>query len=296
MKRVLFAILLGLWASTALSQPVSHDFALPGEEGGVWRRHLISVPLRPDLEDVGNSRGYRSDAVCESLELHDPVSYDFEPDGRIDTADLLCTLWTDFPRLASEAIGGAGIFIVQSIDEDSCLWEPHGIHSNDHFEIWLGEPTRLTEPVEVGFFVSNTQFEASDNLVTLFGEHDPSHVRTFRDASDCNRTLLALPYNTRWTTSWEVFCGEEGVDWLDEDGDGRPDTCTGGLYPGDEPDAGLYSLQRWDSDEGRWIPSVVSQWFGFLLFPTESFDLVRGEAYLLSWSTGRPNDVVIPTE
>ena len=68
----------------------------------------------------------------------------------------------------------------------------------------------------------------------LVGASDPAApdivVRSSRGG--CRRTArLALPSPAlQWRRADELLCGEEGVDWTDVGGDGRPEICEGGLF------------------------------------------------------------------
>lgn len=49
---------------------------------------------------------------------------------------------------------------------------------------------------------------------------------------DLNVMSIALPWGTEHRHAAELGCGREGIDWVDFDGDGDPDTCPEGLFAG----------------------------------------------------------------
>ncbi|MEM7245046.1 MAG: hypothetical protein AAF533_06860 [Acidobacteriota bacterium] len=274
----------------AAAQPVSVDLELTAEVEGPSRNfHFIGLPLIPDLEDVGDERGFPH-PPCRSL---DPAG--FEGDGVITLGDLVCTLWSDLPTLPDPT--GGEYFSVQVINEDDCSFTAQVLARSVLGTVFVAASGQVLEPpVDYGFLAQVTQATPSRNAVTLFGDHDPSYPgRSFPDAEDCGRSLISIPYDSLYRSSHDIFCGVEGVDWDDGDGDGNPDSCEVGIYP-DDPAAGPYVLMVYRSDSALWEVAVVTRWNGILLFPTPPLELRRGEAYLLQWSTGRPNDLVVPTE
>jgi hypothetical protein len=52
--------------------------------------------------------------------------------------------------------------------------------------------------------------------------------------------VLGLTPGSRWLRGFELLCGEEGADWFDDDGDGRPDDCGRDLDGDGSRDTGLW--------------------------------------------------------
>ena len=111
------------------------------------------------------------------------------------------------------------------------------------------------------------------------------------------RELISLPYHVTYTTSYEILCGLEGVDWVDDDADGRPDTCWDDRNANGRRDPGEGLTGVFDGSaaitvyypdmfpELNGITSHTAAWtLGRLRFTGTPFSLLAGEAYMLMLS------------
>ena len=88
-----------------------------------------------------------------------------------------------------------------------------------------------------------------------------------------------------YTRSFEILCGLEGVDWVDANADGRPDTCTRGIFDGTR----AMTVSRFDNTE--LIGAAVSHTVTLvpvvgLRFTGTPYDLVPGDAYTAQLTSG----------
>jgi len=77
-----------------------------------------------------------------------------------------------------------------------------------------------------------------DSDIVIVGASGSRHDGTRIDlGSGCANGVLtsehvSSPYGVDWRTSDDLLCGLEGRDWFDGNRDGRPDTCTQGIFDG----------------------------------------------------------------
>jgi hypothetical protein len=176
---------------------------------------------------------------------------------------------------------------IQHQNETSCLFE--GL-----IMLKLGPSVRisgafteeLTTPAnrEVGYFVN--AFKAApdpdlENRAVIVGSHDPSWAGKMIERT-CPLAVLSLPYHTMYRTAAEVLCGLEGIDWVDDNMDGKPDTCDQGLY---DPVSGVGATVQ------TLVNGVGGQGYqafnpGTLLFVGTNFDLTPGDGYVFNMNDG----------
>lgn len=118
----------------------------------------------------------------------------------------------------------------------------------------------------------------------------------------CSRDYISVPYHTMYQKAAEVFCGLEGTDWNDANGDGKPDTCTNGIF--DATSKKRVALTTFDNVIGNnefpntdnsFITYTVEIPFGTaLVFQGSNFSLAPGEAYLVNLTAGYQPRVFLP--
>ena len=158
---------------------------------------------------------------------------------------------------------------------------------------------------------------AQDTTTTLVGSHDDSYAgpseadlkgvepyETFwgtppGPSARTNITVLPVPYHVRWSSAYELLCGERGVDWQDADADTLPDACGTDLDGDGTKDTGLWgggvvmdqrlSLWVWDLPRG----ATLSCWRN----PFRFDELCNGADATLDPSLGftlQPNSYAVP--
>lgn len=154
----------------------------------------------------------------------------------------------------------------------------------------LGPDTPL--PGHGGIMVAFSE----DTTVTIVGSGDPSAPgiteEELRDRFLYGGAagVLPVPPHARWDGAYELLCGEQGVDWQDDDLDGRPDTACGRDTDGDgAPDTGLWAGEHTVGVSGyadgractlRAHAQVAEDIFGQFVIFGSSFPLVPGYGVL----------------
>jgi hypothetical protein len=135
--------------------------------------------------------------------------------------------------------------------------------------------------------------------VRLVGADEPADAgwleRDVEPGDPGGVAVLGLTPSARWLRGFELLCGEEGTDWFDEDGNGRPDDCGRDLDGDGSRDTGLWGsgepwrtlgLYRIDARTGLADGGVTAQLTPFdpLLIVTGGlgFTLRRGEGVVPS--------------
>lgn len=230
---------------------------------GEQNLYLVSFPLFNGLGDVSDGAG------CSA------------GDGLIDANDALCDLATD-----RDSSAGGALMTIQRLNEATCLFEGRTLLKVGPGFTFIGAFTEeLTTATnrEVGYFV-NVNKNAADpdleNRAVIVGSHDPSWAGKMI-TNDCPFTVLNLPYHTMYRTANEILCGLEGVDWVDADMNGNPDSCDNGLY---DPVSGV-SVTTQAFDNGFFGRSAFNGG-GNVIFIGTNFDLTPGDAYLFNMNSG----------
>lgn len=240
--------------------------------------YLLSFSLFNGLGDVGATT-VPSGNHC----VGDPGSA-AAPDGVVDSFDALCDLWTD------RTINGS--FAFNRFDRDTCQFQTT-FGSKGPFGVTFGGVAfNLERDAGMWITVSSTAPTLPTNRAVVVGSHDPSYTgRTIRVPSpDCTprNDLMNLPYHTMYQRANEILCGLEGVDWVDADSNGNPDTCTRGIFDGTH----AISVGTFDNIADSSVTTVDNQFsfrivtivFGRLSFSGPNFDLTPGDAYIASIS------------
>lgn len=186
---------------------------------------LVSWPEIPAIPDVGGIAFPADRRYCAG-----DAGFPATGDGGIDSTDVLCMLWGRGDP--ARRVGAIQIEWFEST-ETGTLSHGHVVYTSFGRTEFLGNPFRITG--RESYRITSSLDPAADNGAVLAGACDPSW----------SGDLIAMPAGRTWTLKWlpvrygglvdhadEVLCGIEGVDWNDLDADGKPDTCTGGLFDG----------------------------------------------------------------
>ncbi|MEM7249557.1 MAG: hypothetical protein AAF533_29890, partial [Acidobacteriota bacterium] len=238
---------------------------------------FLAYPLWNGLPDVGTEapRG-PGEVPCASLAVG---GAEFVPDGIITLADVLCDTWTMLPELT-----GTELASVQYVDPTDCSWQALALSRTPFFGASFGGAlgVELASIREQGLLLQFTQSVAGVNRPVIVGSHDPSYIgRELSDAVTCGRAIINPHYHSLYESTTEIFCGLEGVDWLDVDVDGNPDDCEGGVYGGSGEQYALQTYVNRPGDFG-FRAAVLSDFLGFIVLPSAPIPLQPGHAYLLS--------------
>jgi len=163
-------------------------------------------------------------------------------DGVINSYDAVCDLFTD--RL----LNNGNSFNFSRFNRDTCLFEASFAAKGFPGVTFGGTPFVLERDAGFWITVQATSPTPPQNRAVIVGSHDPSYTgRQIRvPAVPCTPRvdLIAPPYHSMYKFAYEVFCGLEGLDWVDTTpADGNPDTCTRGIFDG----AHLIALQTFDN-------------------------------------------------
>lgn len=215
-------------------------------------------------------------------------------DGTIDSYDAICDMWT-----ARSNRTQAGAFSFSYFKSLECVPVSHnasvGLGGRLSF---AGTPFTLTPDIgyQVIIGVPPGATYSPQNRAVIVGSHDPAFTgHAIVAAPNCvppNTTnccgptagrldMINLPYHTMYTRAYELLCGLEGVDWVDADANGRPDTCTGGIYDG----AHGIAVNYFNNTEAINAPvsaSVAPGIGGRPNFAGTNYNLVPGDAYLVN--------------
>jgi hypothetical protein len=241
--------------------------------------YYLSFPLFNGLGDIAGDPG-PDGSPCGT-----------GPNGIVNADDALCDLFTD-----RDLSNGGAAMTLSLIDTSSCLF--------------IGRTAQKTSPTNylfIGAFTSDLTNSANrqigylinvgagptdpplTNRAVVVGSHDPSFGGHTLSIAGCQRDFINLPYHTMYRTANEVLCGLEGVDWMDADMDGNPDTCDNGVY--DISSGVSVVVQSFINDPAspnanRLIGRSVFDAGGSLFFLGPIYDLIPGEAYLIGMDTG----------
>lgn len=240
---------------------------------GTRNLYLVSFPLFNGLGDVSDGAG------CAA------------GDGVINADDALCDLATD-----RDASAGGALMTMQKYDDGACSFVGRTILKTPAGYSFIGAFTdELTTAAnrEIGYFVNVNKNPADpdlENRAVIVGSHDPSWAGKMVSRT-CSQTLLNLPYHTMYRSANEILCGLEGVDWMDGDGNGNPDTCDAGLF---DPTSGVsVTVQTFSNDSGYAGRSVFAVG-GNPVFIGTNFDLTPGDAYVFNMNTGYGDRLWLP--
>ncbi len=242
--------------------------------------YWISNPLFNGLGDIANTADPANNKCVEPGGAG-------APDGIINSDDAICDFWTARTNPAT-----AGTFTFSYIDRDTCT----PIARNGTVQLGQIRFTGVAFPMiaEIGYqalvTVPGGATYSPQNRAVIVGSHDPSFAgRSIIYATACGASaprldLLNLPYHTMYTSSFEILCGLEGVDWVDANADGRPDTCTAGIFDGTRAMTVSFFANR--EPENAPVSHNVTFSLGQVRFTGTPFSLVPGDGYLIQISPG----------
>ncbi len=300
------------WPAAALRRDL--DLVRRASDGQPLQNiYWVSLPLIHDVPDGANTA---------APELNKCVSDTTGPsvaDGILNSDDLICDWW-----LARADPATAGSFMVTWRDPSRCL---------SLFRIgtvvlgrilFVGTPFVLEPGVgyEVQVTVRPGATYSPRNEATLNGTDDPAFAGiaiaytptcTAGQAANCcpataPRTyLLGVSQSVMYRTSYEMLCGLEGVDWVDGNRDGRPDTCfddanSNGVFDAGDAMTGLYdgatamTVLRFFNTEpiNGPVAHTATLSLGSFRFHGTPFNLVPGEALLVHLSRGYRGTTFLP--
>jgi hypothetical protein len=238
--------------------------------------YLLSFPLLNGLPDVGTSAAPGD--KCEA-----------GPDGIVDSTDAICDLFTDRMTRGNS-------FSIHRFNRDRCMFESHFCAVGSNGPTFGGPPFPLERDAGHWITVNGTAVPPAQNRTVIVGSHDPSYSgRQIRQPSpDCvpRNDIVNLPYHTMYQRADEILCGLEGVDWVDANSDGNPDTCQNGIDDGTHTIA-VCTFDNVNDDsvltmDNSFTCRTVGYSFGSYRLAGPNFKLIPGEAYLVSIS---PNHV-----
>jgi hypothetical protein len=237
--------------------------------------YYLSLPDYPLLDDVADSDPpmWTANGVCLGPG---------RGDGIINADDLLCTIFG-----SGTPMTGRGLLAFFRFDRTACGYDTRYLYFEYIFEelTSAGSWTAPLDPRD-GIWVTVPFDVAADNVVTLRGwcDADAPPVVIGPPPSGCRPVLpiLQVPWITPYRQADEILCGLEGVDWVDGDGDGDPDTCPNGIFDGTTP----ITVVSFDNDPDT-VPESDNLRIGRtalrtdlgLAFLGRNFPLVRGAAY-----------------
>jgi hypothetical protein len=266
----------GVYLSAGTAEASNMGFKLERSfawQAGAKNLYFVSFPLFNGLGDISDGTG------CSGT------------DGLINANDALCDFTTDRDTQTS-----GGLMTIQHLNEMTCSYEGRSIIKTPTGLQFIGAfQSELTTPEnrEVGYYINVGKNVPTDpdpeNRSVIVGSHDPSWAGKMIQRR-CPLTVLNLPYHTMYRTANEILCGLEGVDWVDADSDGNPDTCgdagsPGGLY---DPVSGLsVTTQTIVPGPGGGFQGRSAFKAGSVVrFIGTNFDLTPGDAYLFNMPTG----------
>jgi hypothetical protein len=248
--------------------------------------YYVSFPLFNGLGDVANSAPTPNNK-CVGDPTGPPAG-----DNVINADDAICDLWTS----------RQGDMAFTYIDRDTCSKRSRTA-TNQGAIIGIRFSGAYTDVLtrDVGYAVNigsaGSTTLSPQNRAVIVGSHDPSYAgRQILFAPGCGPTanredLLNLPYHTMYQFADEILCGLENVDWVDANGDGKPDTCDparGAIFDGQTGQFHGLSVTTFDNDANTFVSRVVTRNALLpppgLVFTNTNFDLRPGDAYLLNLS------------
>jgi hypothetical protein len=260
-----------LAASTAFSADMtfrlerSFDVARSPDTGHAFANiYYLSLPLVTGLPDVADTGSAGTDKCVGTGAA--------APDGIFNADDLLCHFWTS--RTGGMDIStwdeAADVWLTRSAFVDDAsgaivfagTWTtPIDTHHGFRITVWAPDPLSPVNPVRI------------------VGWHDPSWTGEPITAG-AKVSLLFFPYHALYQRADEVFCGLEGIDWVDVDPPiGEPDSCTMGVFDGSHP---MIVFAYDDVAHAYLARSVELDESGALVFTGDDFDLRPGDSYPLT--------------
>jgi hypothetical protein len=256
---------------------------------GLRNFYFVSFPLFNGLSDTADS-GNSSDP-CGG-----------PPDGDINADDAICDLWTD----RDSSMGGSG-FTIQKFDTSTCLYVARtGVKvspTNFFFTGGFTAPIDSGVNREIGYLCNVARGPADppiENRAVIVGSHDPSFAGHPVDtAGGCLQDIINVPYHTMYRQANEILCGLETVDWVDDDGDGAPDTCPNGIYDINSGPGQGATAQTFDNDPASptanlYVARTVVNLGTSLRFLGSNFDLRPGEGYPINMAAGTSSVFLSP--
>ncbi len=266
--------------------------------------YWVSLPLVPVIADGANTA-----APSFNKCVGDPDGPAFG-DGIINSDDVICAWWTARTNPAT-----AGAFTLSRIFPEVCTPVGRSAFAFQGAIRFSG----MTFPIEpgAGLQVLITAPAAATysprNRAVLAGDHDdawPGRAITY--AAGCAATaprtdLIAVPYHAIYSSVDEILCGLEGVDWVDANADGKPDTCWddrngNGVRDAGEGATGIFDgrrlilVSRFDNTEAvnTTQTRMVTVALGRLFFIGQRFPLTVGEACVVQLSPGHQPTLFLP--
>jgi len=227
--------------------------------------YFVSVPFVFSPEDIADA------SLADACDVASGAG-----DGVIDSRDLLCSWWTS----------RAGSMTISRRDDAAQTWQSMTARRDAGGQVeFFGD---WTQPLVAREAYVVTVGGGAHNAVRIAGSHDPTQgCRDFELAPGGGHTLLVynMVYHTMCRRLDELTCGLEGIDWMDGNADGLPDTCPGGLFDvGSGAPVTLIAMDHRAGSPtyGEEISRTVERdAFGDLVFSGENLELTPGEAYLV---------------
>ena len=202
----------------------------PGIPSTSWQNiYLFSWPEIPNIADVADAGAFGDRCVAG-------------PDGVVDSTDALCLLWNSAPHRTGDSMG------LGRFNRSTCLFEMQIVIYGGIGTAFSGTSFALDRVEGYWVGVNASRVPPPTRSVILAGWSDRSWPgdAIALPSPMCRPALmlLHLPFDMMYRTADEFLCGLNGVDWVDANGDGNPDTCSRGIFDGFTP----ISVETFDND------------------------------------------------
>lgn len=275
--------------------------------------YWVTLPLVPIVADAADTGSPLSNKCVGDVD-GPPAG-----DGVINADDLICAWWT-----ARSDRNAAGAFTLYRVVTNRCTQDFRSASVIMGTPRFLGTPFDLEEGIgyQVLVTVPTGSTASPRNSAVITGDYDRAYPgRTLTPTPDCGPgqvtnccapaatrlDLVSTPPDTLYRTAYEILCGLAGVDWMDGNGDGRPDTCwsdanANGRWDTGELTTGIFdgrvaaSVSYFDNSEAINAPSscTATIQLGGLRFTGTNYPLRPGDAYLITLSKTHTTTVYLP--
>ena len=235
--------------------------------------YYTSLPYAHPFQDVADG-SLRGNHCVDDVSLGD---------GAIDVDDVICTVWGN--GVPSQRIGS---FAIAQFDEATCTFHSRFASDTAFGTLFGGEAWPLDPLRGVQITLATGRGRPQDFTVTYVDDCSPTFPGTVVQHLACTPSiqLLHVPYNSTYRTADEVLCGTQGVDWVDADGNGNPDTCPNGLFDGSHWGIAVETFDNEPDGSGTdnsYVARIITETFsGPLGWSGPNFALRPGESYVVA--------------
>lgn len=288
---VALALAGGVYLGSGTAQASNMGFKLERDfafVSGFKNIYYVSYPLFNGLGDIA-APGTNNNRCLNT------------PDGVVDANDAVCDLFTDRGTCTTCSLA------ISKLNTATCQFETVKADKNAILGVvFQGTAWRMDQDPnrDIGYLVNvanGTGSPAPTNRAVIVGSHDPSWTGLTVSVASCPRTYISVPYHTMYQKAAEILCGLENTDWVDANGDGKPDTCPNGIF--DNTSGKRVTVTTFDNVVGNnefpntdnaFIVYSCEKVLGNLVFSGSNFSLNPGEGYLVNLLTGYGNRTFLP--